>query len=160
MTIALIANPSAGGKKGSRIIPRVEALLRRHRIDFRIFITQHHTHAIDIARNLTPAHFDGVVSLGGDGTNFHVLNGLGGNRPPQDPVAGWGVVRIDADPGCHSSPTGQVLRMKTLRSAMLWATGTAFFALTFVILSTGLFSIVPGAGYLPWPAFFFPCRPK
>jgi len=29
--------------------------------------------------------------------------------------------------------------MKTLRSAMLWATGAAFFALTFVTLSTGLF---------------------
>jgi len=76
MAIALIANPSAGGKKGSRIIPRVEALLRRHRIDFRIFITQYHAHAIDIARKLTPARYNGVVSLGGDGTNFHVLNGL------------------------------------------------------------------------------------
>jgi diacylglycerol kinase family enzyme len=33
---------------------------------------------MDIARQLTPARYDGVVSLGGDGngTNFHVLNGL------------------------------------------------------------------------------------
>lgn len=76
MTIALIANPSAGGRKGARIIPHVERQLRRHRIDYRIFITQYHAHAIDIARKLTPARYDGVVSLGGDGTNFHVLNGL------------------------------------------------------------------------------------
>jgi YegS/Rv2252/BmrU family lipid kinase len=76
MTIALIANPSAGGRKGARIIPQVERQLRRHCIDYRIFITQHHTHAVDIARQLTPARYDGVVSLGGDGTNFHVLNGL------------------------------------------------------------------------------------
>ncbi len=76
MTIALIANPSAGGRKGARIIPHVERQLRRQRIDYRIFITQHHAHAMDIAHQLTPAHYDGVVSLGGDGTNFHVLNGL------------------------------------------------------------------------------------
>ena len=76
MTIALIANPSAGGRKASRAIPKVETHLRRHGIEYRIFITQYHAHAMDIARKLTPAKYDGVVSLGGDGTNFHLLNGL------------------------------------------------------------------------------------
>ena len=52
MTIALIANPSAGGRKDARMIPHVEGQLRRHRIDYRIFITQYHAHAIDIARKL------------------------------------------------------------------------------------------------------------
>ncbi|WP_319406418.1 diacylglycerol kinase family lipid kinase [uncultured Desulfosarcina sp.] len=76
MTIALIANPSAGGRKGSRAIPKVENHLRRHGIEYRIFITQYHAHAMDIARKLTLGKYDGVVSLGGDGTNFHLLNGL------------------------------------------------------------------------------------
>ena len=76
MTIALIANPSAGGRKAARIIPRVEKRLRRNAIGYRIFITQHHAHALDIARRLTPANYNGIVSLGGDGTNFHLLNGL------------------------------------------------------------------------------------
>ena len=76
MTIALIANPSAGGQNGSRIIPRVEALLRRNGIDYQLFITQHHAHAMTLAEKLPPQRFDGIVSLGGDGTNFHVLNGL------------------------------------------------------------------------------------
>jgi YegS/Rv2252/BmrU family lipid kinase len=76
MTIALIANPSAGGKKGSRIIPRVETMLRRNGLDYRLFITQHHEHAMTLAEKLPPQRFDGIVSLGGDGTNFHVLNGL------------------------------------------------------------------------------------
>jgi hypothetical protein len=89
MTIALIANPSAGGRKGSQIIPHVESKLRRHHIDCRIFITQQHAHAIDIARQLTPASYDGVVSLGGDGTNFHVLNGfLKYHRPATLPPLG------------------------------------------------------------------------
>lgn len=76
MTIALIANPSAGGRKGTRIIPRVEALLRQHGIDYRLFVTQYHEHALTIAGKLPPQQFDGIVSMGGDGTNFHVLNGL------------------------------------------------------------------------------------
>ncbi len=76
MIIALIANPSAGGRKGARVIPLVENHLRRQCIDYRIFITQHHAHAMAIASKLAPARYDGIVSLGGDGTNFHMLNGL------------------------------------------------------------------------------------
>lgn len=76
MIIALIANPTAGGRKGARIIPQVENRLRQYGIDYRIFITQHHAHAMDIARMLPPGQFDGIVSVGGDGTNFHLLNGL------------------------------------------------------------------------------------
>lgn len=76
MTIALIANPCAGGRNRARIIPRVEALLHQHGIAYRLLLTQHHGHAMDIARKLTPANFDGIVAVGGDGTNFHLLNGL------------------------------------------------------------------------------------
>lgn len=76
MPIALIANPNAGGRKGARIIPQVENQLRRNGIGYRLFITQHHAHAMTIARTLPPRQFDGIVSVGGDGTNFHVLNGL------------------------------------------------------------------------------------
>ncbi|BBO69901.1 lipid kinase [Desulfosarcina alkanivorans] len=76
MTLALIANPSAGGRKGARVIPQVEKRLRLYGLDYRIFITQQHAHALDIARRLTPANYDGIVSIGGDGTNFHLLNGL------------------------------------------------------------------------------------
>jgi len=89
MLIALIANPCAGGGKGSRIIPWVEDNLRRNGIDYRIFITQHHAHAMAIASRLEPARYDGVVSVGGDGTNFHLLNGLLKNSdPPSLPPVG------------------------------------------------------------------------
>ena len=76
MTIALIANPCAGGGKGARLIPQVERHFKQHGIDYRIFITQHHAHAMGIAGSLRPERYTGVVSLGGDGTNFHLLNGL------------------------------------------------------------------------------------
>ena len=44
-------------------------------------------HALELVRQLSPQQYDGVVSLGGDGTNFEVLNGLlkfhkNGHLPP------------------------------------------------------------------------------
>lgn len=54
----------------------MEALLRRHGVDYRLFVTQYHEHALTIAGKLPPQRFEGIVSMGGDGTNFHVLNGL------------------------------------------------------------------------------------
>ena len=82
MPLALIANPAAGGCKGSRLIPRLEFLLRHHSIDYQLFISQHHGHAMTIAEMLPPQRFDGIVSIGGDGTNFHMLNGLLKNHDP------------------------------------------------------------------------------
>lgn len=76
MTIALIVNPCAGGGNGFRIIPVVAETLRQSNIDHRIFITRHHAHAMEMAARMKPARYDGVVAVGGDGTNFHLLNGL------------------------------------------------------------------------------------
>ncbi len=83
MPFALIANPSAGGNTGARILPRLESRLRRHGIDYRLFVTQYHQHALSIARRLPPRRFDGIVAIGGDGTNFHVLNGLLQHHAPE-----------------------------------------------------------------------------
>ena len=76
MTIALIANPCAGRQKGARTRSRVESLLRDHGIDYRLFVTRYHGHGMTISQKLSPQRFEGIVSMGGDGTNFHVLNGL------------------------------------------------------------------------------------
>jgi YegS/Rv2252/BmrU family lipid kinase len=111
MTIALIANPCAGGGKGSRILPRVEDHLRRSAIDYRIFITQHHAHAMDIAARLTPGNFKGLVALGGDGTNFHLLNGLL-KRHDANTLPPLGIIPVGSgnsfalDLGIHSSADG------------------------------------------------------
>jgi diacylglycerol kinase (ATP) len=120
MTLALIANPSAGGKKGSRLIPRVESALKQHAIDYRLFVTQYHEHAMTIAGKLPPQRFDGIVSLGGDGTNFHVLNGLLGKYAPQD-LPPLGIIPVGSgnsfalDLGIRSSEDGirALIRGKT-----------------------------------------------
>lgn len=93
MRIALIANPNAGGSKGARIIPRVERLLRGRGIDYQLFVTQYHAHALTIARRLPPQRFDGIVVMGGDGTNFHVLNGLLQHHAP-DALPPLGIIPV------------------------------------------------------------------
>jgi len=76
MKIALIANPYAGGKKGKKLIPLVEKMLNDENIDYDLHVTDYHEHALHIAEHLTVEDYDGIVSLGGDGSNYHVLNGL------------------------------------------------------------------------------------
>ena len=76
MKIALIANPYSGGWKGKRLIPRVERMLKDHHIVYDLFCTEYHGHAFALVKQLELEKYDGVVSLGGDGTNYEVLNGL------------------------------------------------------------------------------------
>lgn len=76
MKIALIANPYSGGWKGKRLIPRVESKLRDHHIAYDLFCTEYHGHAFALVKQLALENYDGIVSLGGDGTNYEVLNGL------------------------------------------------------------------------------------
>lgn len=76
MKIALIANPYSGGQKGKKIIPEVERQLQEKKIGYDLFITLYHRHAESILKNINAKDYDAVVSLGGDGTNFQVLNGF------------------------------------------------------------------------------------
>lgn len=83
MKIALIANPCSGGGKAKKNIPEVVAALEESHIAPDLFLTRYHAHAVQIAANLDLKSYKGVVSLGGDGTNFHVLNGLMKHNPPE-----------------------------------------------------------------------------
>lgn len=80
MKIALIANPYSGGQKGEKVIPGAERLLQKNKIEYDLFTTRYHRHAERIAADIAGDGYDAVVSLGGDGTNFQVLNGLLKNR--------------------------------------------------------------------------------
>ena len=76
MKIALIANHHAGGNKGSKLIDPVTRLLAARDISCDLMVTTYHQHAWHIAENLAPENYDGIVCLGGDGTNYQILNGL------------------------------------------------------------------------------------
>ncbi|MCP4368017.1 MAG: YegS/Rv2252/BmrU family lipid kinase [Deltaproteobacteria bacterium] len=76
MKIALVLNPRIGAKKVKNLLLLAEKRLKESNIQFKLFITQYHGHAAEIIKNIPLTEYDGIVGVGGDGTNYHVLNGL------------------------------------------------------------------------------------
>jgi len=76
MRIALMINPYSGGKKGIKLLPMIEKRLSRAGIKYHTYLSLYHEHTVKIASELDITQYDAVVAVGGDGTNFHVLNGL------------------------------------------------------------------------------------
>ena len=76
MKIALIANSRSPQISGQSLRPDLEKAFKDGRIRFDLFATQYHGHAVDLVRQLSIKDYDAVVSMGGDGTNYQVLNGL------------------------------------------------------------------------------------
>jgi len=76
MKIALIVNPRIGAKKTKNLLSLAEKRLKEANILFDLFVTQYHGHAAEMIKNMPLPEYDGIVSVGGDGTNYHVLNGL------------------------------------------------------------------------------------
>lgn len=69
-------NPYSGGKKGIKLLPMIEKKLTKAGIEYHTYLSLYHEHTVKIASELDIAQYDAVVAVGGDGTNFHVLNGL------------------------------------------------------------------------------------
>lgn len=87
--ILIIANPYSGGKRGGKVIPLVEKRLTESGISYNLEITEYQNHGYEIVRNSDISGYSAVVSLGGDGTNYEVLNGLMKNPGIEDmPVLG------------------------------------------------------------------------
>ncbi len=83
MKIALIVNPEAGGKKGEKLLPMIEKKLASYNIEYTTYISLYHEHILKITSELEVKNYDAIVGVGGDGTNFHVLNGLLANSNPK-----------------------------------------------------------------------------
>jgi YegS/Rv2252/BmrU family lipid kinase len=76
MQIALIANSRSREVKNQTIRPALEKKLSERNIYFDLFTTQYHGHAFEMMRQIDVAEYDAIVTMGGDGTNYQVLNGL------------------------------------------------------------------------------------
>jgi diacylglycerol kinase (ATP) len=83
--IAIIASGLLTGKDARRQMSGVEKRLGREKIDFEVHIAGRHNHAMEIAAGLPLSEFDAVAPMGGDGTNFQVLNGLARAAGPDPP---------------------------------------------------------------------------
>lgn len=76
MKIALIANSRSKEIKNHNLSPDLTNKLSERRIRFDLFTTQYHGHAFEIVRQISIAEYDAIVIMGGDGTNYQVLNGV------------------------------------------------------------------------------------
>ncbi|SDU62970.1 diacylglycerol/lipid kinase family protein [Desulfobacula phenolica] len=89
MKVALIANPYAGGKKVGKLLPVIEKKLAANRIDYQTHLSCYHGHILKIASALNIKQYDAIAAVGGDGSNFHILNGLLSRFKPEEipPIA-------------------------------------------------------------------------
>ena len=75
LKILLVYNAMAAHKRAKKILPEVEAKFDANDIAFDLKITDYPEHATDIVRHADFSRYDGIVSGGGDGTLFEVING-------------------------------------------------------------------------------------
>lgn len=90
----IIVNPTAGRGRGEQAIPRIEALLRQHGLDFDLVRTERPWHAADLAQQAAASGYDCVVAVGGDGTANEVLNGLMRARNAGTGTAAMGMLSV------------------------------------------------------------------
>lgn len=76
MRVALIVNPYAARKKNQALRSLVEKRLSSNGIRVHTHISLYHEHILKIVSELKIREYDAIIAMGGDGTNFHVLNGL------------------------------------------------------------------------------------
>ena len=75
MKVLLVYNPQAGHGRAKKMLPYVESLFTKYKIDFDLFLTDYPEHGIEIVSEVEFHNYDCLVAAGGDGTLFEVING-------------------------------------------------------------------------------------
>jgi diacylglycerol kinase (ATP) len=90
----LIYNPVAAQGTAAERIPEVEALMRRHGIDFDLRLTERVGHATELAAAAGKEGYAFVIAAGGDGTSNEVINGLMLASANGGPIPAMGVLSV------------------------------------------------------------------
>ena len=72
MKFVLVVNPHSGKKQGNEILAMVKPIFDRAGTELTIIETVFPGHARELATRIELAEFDGLLTLGGDGT-FHEI---------------------------------------------------------------------------------------
>lgn len=73
----VIVNPKACVGKCEKDWPEIQQILTNEKIEFDSHLTEYQGHAIDLTRNLIEEKgYRKVISVGGDGTNNEIINGI------------------------------------------------------------------------------------
>jgi YegS/Rv2252/BmrU family lipid kinase len=75
--VLVIVNPISGRGYAKKVIPEIEAGMRKHELNYELVCTERPWHAAEIAEKAARAgSYDVIVSASGDGTANEVVNGL------------------------------------------------------------------------------------
>ena len=73
----VIVNPKAAVGKGGKDWPQIKQLLINEGIEFDFLVSEYHRHAIELVHDsITEKGYKKIISVGGDGTNNEVINGI------------------------------------------------------------------------------------
>jgi len=72
----IIVNPSSGNRNTSQQWEEIQQLLNTKKIDFSFVFTQFSKHEIELVDKAILDGFRNIISIGGDGTLHHVVNGI------------------------------------------------------------------------------------
>jgi YegS/Rv2252/BmrU family lipid kinase len=72
----VIANPTSGNRNFSKHWKEIQQLLNNKKIDFSYAFTQFSKHEIELVDTAIQQGFRNIISIGGDGTLHHVVNGI------------------------------------------------------------------------------------
>jgi len=72
----VIANPVAGNRNFSKRWKEIQQLLKNKNLDYSFAFTQFSKHEIELVQNAIQKGFRNIISVGGDGTLHHVVNGI------------------------------------------------------------------------------------
>jgi diacylglycerol kinase (ATP) len=76
----IIANPVAGNRNFSKRWNEIQQLLKNKNLDYSFAFTQFSKHEIELVQNAIRKGFRNIISVGGDGTLHHVVNGIMAQR--------------------------------------------------------------------------------
>lgn len=122
MKAALVVNPFAGGKKAKALYPGVVSSLKSRGVETKLFVSEYSNHIYQIGKKLESSDYDSIIAMGGDGTNFNLINGLLSSKSPQS-IPPLGVLPAGSgnsfarDLGIHSLDQGieSILRNNPLK---------------------------------------------
>lgn len=91
---AFILNPQSGNGRAGRQWADLESEIREQVGDYTVFHTEHPGHATELTRQALHEGYDRIVSAGGDGTHYEVVNGFFDGPSAINPEASMAILAI------------------------------------------------------------------
>ncbi len=87
----LVLNPAAGKGKGKKNYNAIYNRLKEAFPHLESRTSEHSSHLFEIGRNAKTQGYQRIISIGGDGTPFELINGLYADGKPQQDIQ-WGMI--------------------------------------------------------------------